>query len=286
MATKCTALFTLTTEPVAGGRSPRTAGWSESIYATSEVAATVQEYFVRWCNARAGLLTKGAAIVGQRYQLVDPVRGSAPGTRVFQGAAGPTGTSADPTQDYPALAAYFRVPVQGIVNRSRPFTLRGLPDAFVRGGEWYGGGLGAGITTGNTALNTFLELLDGWQHRYRAPSVAGTPIFSATALGTVVFDTPHTYVVNDVLEAYRVVDTEGNTIQGEFMVLTVPTSHSVTLAGWPADTVVSQRGQLRKVSFAYATFQEVPGTIIPRIISRKPGRPFDSFRGRASRRRT
>lgn len=286
MATKVTILFQLTTAPVASGQTPRTAGWSESLYLVSESPVdSIRRIVDDYCNARAGLLTKGASIIGQRYQLVDPVRGANVVSRTWPGIGGPATTPTDPTQDYPSLCAYFKA-ATSVINKSRPTFLRGLPDAYVLGGEWYGGSQGSGVTRGDTALNALLAQLNGFSHRYRTVSATPLVVFSISGAGSVVFTAPHGLLVGAIIRAYRMQDSFGNPVTGNFRVKTVTDTFTVIVEPWETDRIVLESGQFRQVTYAYATITvPLDRRPTPRIISRKPGRPFGAFRGRASRRR-
>lgn len=269
MPIKCTALFQLATnvsDPTATQR--RLGGWSESIYSTQNDANFVQILFQNWCQSRAALLPAGAAVVGQRYQKVDPAGISSTSARVYPGTAG---TQAD----IPQMCLNMRAQGVGVRN-IRGIQLRGIPDARVVEGEY---SPSAAFEAALTALyNRFFD----FNFRGRNLDSAQAPIFSIDVNGVYFTTVDNVFQLNNIIRVLRTTDSNKEQVGGRFRVSAVTSTRSGTLFGWNLGNCTG--GRMRVEEIIYPGF--LSGGISGRIItSKKVGRPFKQYRGRASRRR-
>lgn len=284
---RLTMLFSVTTSP-GGLAAQRTAGWSESVYNDTDFTFG-DTRVTSILAARAAFLTVGASIVGLRRQVVDP---TGPGNVASVFWAGTNrGTSATaPSQDYPSIGLYISVisPVAGVPKR--PMYVRGIPDDSVIGGEWYPGSLAGGLSRQDTLLRAYLVSLafTQWDLRYRS-ILARKPVYTITSTGAVVFVNAHGLAVGNILIPYRLTDENGRALEGPFRVESVVDTMTVTVSPWTAGRVVRPGtiGEFRLRGYAYSPFPNPPDNLQEwgvKTVSRKPGRPFGAFRGRASRR--
>jgi hypothetical protein len=112
-------------------------------------------------------------------------------------------------------------------------------------------------------------------------------IISITTGGLVTTATPHGYVANDKVRFFRTRDIYRQSVSGTWIVDGTPASPTTfQLAGYVSagDVVFGpvNKGKVRKVSYIFAGFSEGE---LGQITTRKVGRPFDQYRGRASTRR-
>lgn len=246
----------------------RVGGWSESWYLDHwPLTSNDNIRFGNLMRSRAALLPTNALIVGQRYQQVEPVGASSTGAKVYPGRA-------QAAQDIPQMALYCRVRSSDNPN-IRPMYLRALPDARVFRGEYYPS------STYDQALNDFFAELRNFRFR-GADLVTGLKdIRTIGADGSVYCYEAHGLAVGNKVTILRSEQAStGNLVGGQYRVATVVSSTTVTLNAWPHG--IADGGQLRPYSIVYPTVGEVD---IARVVTRKVGRPFDQYRGRAGTRR-
>lgn len=287
MMYRWTMLFSQTTAPE-GPSARRTAGWSESLYHASLSSFT--EFIRRAAAPRARFLVAGASIVGLRRQQLDPLGPAQVATTGINGANISSAADPESSQDYPSLALYFRMPGNSATASPRPMMLRGIPDGSIRGGEWYPGVILSGQPRQDTLLNTYLQSLiqGGFGYRYKNPPFT-VNVFEISTTGVVTTVGAHGRAIGDIVRPYQVRDQNGRGVQGTFRVSAIGGSQELTLQNWdPARFVeAGGSGQLRGTSFAFVVFDAIPENLYAlgiKTISRKPGRPFGAFRGRAGRR--
>jgi hypothetical protein len=276
--TKCTMLMQLRTN-VDQPNSPisRIGGWSESWYDTNTAISAVRPPFIQLCQKRAALLPAGAAVVGQRYQQVDPVGASSSTSFSFPGNARFTTSSDVLAADMPQNALLCAV-IGASVKNTRRFTLRGLPDAVVVGGEY-----NPGNSAFSTALQAFFNELDLYWFPGRDLSAPTYPLLTIDSLGNFASEQATLFVVNQMVRVLRTKDADGRLRGGRFQVETMnPGGYTGKLAGWTFGAC--KGGKLRADSMIWA--QVRPANIsIGRQVTRKVGRPFTQYRGRRSAKR-
>jgi len=270
MFVKCTMLFEATTNfGTTNGRS-RQCGWSESYYTSPLSSNTLLiRAFHQLCELRARLLPQGSVIVGQRYQEVDPVGASSTGSKEFPG-----GTAAP--ADFPGLAMYLRMPAVESRNFS-PVSLRCLPDERVVKGEY------DKETVYNSALVNFLKKLNAsiWRFRGRDLSQIAYPLLSIADNGTFVTEAGTALLGSQMVRVLRTNTSTGKQRGGRYKISSMISSSSGILLDW--DLGDTTEGKIRLDAEVFPQYGLIADPK-PRIVSRKVGRPFSGFRGRASNR--
>lgn len=270
---KHTMLLQSATTPSTNNAVIRVGGWSESFYDTSPQAPS----FNNLCQARAALLPTGSAIVGQRIQQTDPAGRAQVFNTVFPGTAG---TQAD----VPQMALLMSARATNGQN-TRALTLRGIPDARVVSGEYNPS------VEFTRALETFTGRLIGgaWRFRGLVLDAAQFPILwirevAGSTTGeadiTAAAPIPGGITENTLIQVMQTVDDFGIKRGGRFKAESVSSDGVVRIKNWPYGN--TDGGRVRAVQFSTFPIGEVG---LPRVIVRKVGRPFASYRGRASKRR-
>lgn len=253
----------------------RVGGWSESWYEydTSFIAS-----FLNLCERRAALLPNNAAIVGQRVQQVDPAGSAQVFGQVFTGTAGVQ-------PDIPQMALLARARAVGVSN-TRAVILRGIPDAYVENGEYVPSqGYAAKV------LQFVGSLVNGgWKFRGRNLAADTSAILivspvldspTSDAIISLIGTVPSSFAVGNVVQVLGAVDFDGIKRGGSFKVKAVDTDErTITISHWPYESCES--GRVRAITYIYPVVADVQPN---RIITRKVGRPFTSYRGRRSKRR-
>lgn len=274
MATwKYTMIFNSSTNVSGGSVGQRTGGWSEGLYSanapTAEIGAgTYRSVFEELCSLRARLLPTGFAVVGQRYQQIDPIGGSATGGFNAPGSAGIQA-------DVPQMALFLRLTAAETPN-IKPLTLRGLPDARVVEGEY------KPESTFTAALQAFVNKLNIWRFKGRDLTQTPVAITSIDANGLATLDPGNPFVPDDYVRVLRTTDINGDRQGGRFRVIAPITTSTVTLQGW--DLGECHGGKMRLDLTIYPLIGAQTANVL-RVIVRKVGRPFGQYRGRASTRR-
>jgi hypothetical protein len=275
MPSKVTYIFNVATQPdnlqVA---NIHTAGWSESYWQPALIPATFPAINAL-ATKRALLLPATASIVGVRVAQY-----TISGNRLLpQGASTSSvrfpGNSAFAT-DLPQVSLQCSGRSIAGANTSR-FVLRCIPDEMMVGGEY------KPTPAFSTALTNFFNLLKGGNGWSFIGRVISNPTFRVDRIAAGVLESGITLNVDDFVRLLRVTDTLGNAVTGAYRVSAIggpPVGY--TLAGFPAGTTVVNSGLCRLDEIALFNFSDVS---FKRAGVRKVGRPSESYRGRASRRR-
>ncbi len=170
MITKCTMIIELatnTSDPNLAAR--RLGGWSESWYDDGTPPTRVR--LAECVGCRGALLPRGGAVVGQRYQQLNPTGPSQSTSNRFPGNA-LLGT------DQPQSSLLCKVPGIGVRN-VRPMLLRGIPDTMCVEGEF------SPSPEFQTALNNFFLELKDYQFHGKDLSLTKYTIFSIASDGSI-----------------------------------------------------------------------------------------------------
>lgn|SRR5262245_31335055 len=276
-AIKVTMLFQQATN-FSNTSSParRVAGWSESWYsAGTDIQRAIRNTVGAagrsgpgLCEARAGLLCKGASIVGQRFQQVDPKGPSQSLNKTYGGWDSSIG-------DIPQMSILYRVPSTDSPNIRRGI-LRGIPDAAVVEGElatyaaWY------------SWLPTYYRALQFFTFRGRDLTAPAVKILDIDETGLVNCEVAHTYALNDMVRILRTLDERGIFQGGRFQIDTLgPGAVKFKVRNWTFGKTTG--GTVRKDGIVYPTI-DWQNITTGRVITRKVGRPSGQYRGRVSSR--
>lgn len=277
MPIKMTQFLQITTNvSLTAGTLQRIGGWSEGwYYPGTSIQGAIDAYTTEIAGlpalgaARGALLPRGGAIVGQRFQQVNPTGPSQSTAFRF------TGEFMNNT-DQPQAALLMRVKALN-ANNVRLHIIRGIPDIQLVEGEFspQPGYL--------TSVNRYISSLGNWLFRGRDLSIQPVNIFTISSAGLVTTEAPHGLVVNDLVLIQKSLDADGLFVSGRFMVATVgPGTNAFTTTAWTAGACTG--GRVRKDGIVFPTVN--PGqTTVSRAVVKKVGRPFVQYRGRASRRR-
>lgn len=275
-AFKVSVLFQLSTNTSNPNLQPKhIGGWSEQWYwPNNNLSQVLEALRGGWgdglLQTRAALLPNGAAIIGFRIQEVMPRGVSQSFGETYPGTAGIA-------QDIPQMALLQRTPGLNAINVRRS-TLRGIPDARVVEGEY------TPSVAYEQALGAWRLILSDWRFRGRDLSQPNIEIVSITAAGLVRTAVVHGYVVGDFVRISKTIDSNGISHSGRFLVSAIgPLTSEFTASAWTAGATTG--GTVRKDGVVLIQ-PDVNNITFPRILTRRVGRPFGQYRGRASRRRS
>lgn len=273
MLTRITILMQITTAPNDRTEAdPHTAGWSESYWVNGDIATatvSVQELLTK----RALLLPAQGAIVGVRNAKYDIVGNAlvpkgASTARLRKAGSGTYGT------DQPGVSLMLACTGTNVPNATK-MCIRGIPDVVIIGGEY------GPDTTFKGRMTQFTTLLkSGWgfvgrdlsQPAQKVISIAGNVVTLAATVGG------NNNVDNLIFKKVR--DNDGNPVKGSYLMTAGGGTATYTLAGGLNRTKTVPGGTARLDKIAFFTFQTVD---VDRAVLRKVGRPFASYRGKASK---
>jgi len=264
---KATMLLTLATNVSSGSSGKRIGGWSESWYDVDDSLVNTQRFFLRLCQKRAAMLPVGAAVIGQRYQAIDPVGGSVTSHRVYPGLQA--------ANDVPQMSVQYSLPARATPN-IRLVTLRGLPDDNAIEGEF------KPTPEYQRALTAFNAEVDGWYFRGRNLQLDEIPVVSVAVDGTFVLGADLTFSAGTLLRFFKLKETSfDTTVSGLWRVNVRTDARHGTLYNWSSGQ--REGGGVRVEGIVYP---QINGnvTVTPKVTVRKVGRPSDLYRGRASNR--
>lgn len=275
MPGRVSLLFSVTTQAEnAGVAVPHSGGWSESHWVNTPANVTIADIRAL-AQPRANLLSSLASITGYRIQSFSIVgnklipEGSRSGRILIPG-----GSQAGLNMPQDALSIFMTA--SGAVNVSRQ-SLRGMPDDYIVNGEF----------TPNTGylsrVRTYMNALvnQGWKFVGRDRTVPNARVL-AIAAGVVTLAGPVGGVANNsFLRLNRVFDQNGLPVKGTFLITAIAGNlYTVNGLGTTVVNVPSGTARIDQI----AVFQYGSGEI-GRTQVRKIGRPFEQYRGRASRRK-
>lgn len=261
---------TATGRPYAG----RVGGWTESWYFTGNTrdAHTANTKVGGLCATRANLLSVSGAIIGQRYQVVDPLPVGASISRAaeFSGRTGAANLG-----DIPQMSLLLTLVGVGVTNQ-RKHIVRGIPDDYVKAGEFNP------TASYSRALDTYLLALSYYKfrcHERGLPRYAVTSVSMAAGLAT--FGEDHAFIVGDTVQLSGLIVSSGFDLAPKkfvVKVLTVPGTTSIQFAITPGG-LAYVGGKATKLVVLYPVISGADATV-GRIITRKVGRPFGQYVGR------
>jgi len=271
MLTRISLLFALTTDPQ--DKSIATAhsgGWSEGYWANADISSADNK-ITRIAQARASLLPSQASIIGFRlakYDLaVSKLKPVGTQTGKFFLPGNPSINC-----DVPQMALELAGSTDGGPNTNR-FTLRGIPDDQVARGEFQPS------AAFKSSLTRFKNRLteEGLGFVGRDYSGGTRNVYGLAANVLTVSAGGFATQEGDSLQFVRVKDSTGNTIHGSYLLETKTDDTHYIMRGLTGKTVDKVNGQIRLNSLAFFAYSFV---LTSRIVVRKIGRPFESYRGR------
>jgi len=246
---------------------PRTGGFSESVY-YADLSARTRTDFYTLCATRANLLGRGGAVIGQRYQQVDPIGAAQSEKRVFR-------STLNMTTDNPNMAIQIRSVASGLANIRRSH-IHCIPDDIQVAGEYVTG------TSWDLNYSLYRGTLSGWQFRARDLTLPRVLVKDITDAGVVTVLSDLAVGVNDLVTLYKVENADGGFVKGTFQVGAASTLRSFTLVNWKAGACTG--GKAQKFVPIYPSITAA-GTTLGTTSIRRVGAPFTRFRGRRSKRR-
>lgn len=274
MPGRVSLLFSVTTQAAnAGVAVPHSGGWSESHWVNTPANVTLAD-IEALAQPRANLLSSLASITGYRIQTFTLVgnkmipEGSRSGRILIPG-----GSQAGLNMPQDGLSIFMTA--AGAVNVSRQ-VLRGMPDDYIVNGE-YSPNVGY-----SSRVRTYINALinQAWKFVGRDRSVPNARVL-AIANGVVTLAGNVGGVANtSFLRLNRVFDANNRPVKGTFLITAIAGNlYTVSGLGTTSVTVPSGTARIDQL----AVFQYGAGTV-GRTVVRKIGRPFEQYRGRASRR--
>lgn len=248
-------------------RLQRQSGWSETWYLDSSESAALNKADTL-NKRRSGFLTRAASITNTRIQLVG-------GRSKLVRIAYPGVLGAD--QDIPQMALSCACAGQG-VNNVKNFQLRGIPDGNVEGGEFQPT---QGFQTSFTAYGVAL-VNEGFRFRAIDLTSPQVSVVGITALGVFTLGAPLTFAVGSFIQLLRVKNTGGVSVAGTYYVSARVDGQNGTFLNWTGGTV-ELKGKARVKSYIYPLVAASTLEAL-QISTRKVGRPFNLYHGRATKR--
>lgn len=271
---KTSLLFQVNTEPVDRQfATPHAGGWTEGVWTQYSPSTSPTGTVKAWANARAFLLPIQCTIVGYRISVYDLVKnkltpgGTSAGKLIYPGVAVYTAGN-------PQSGLELGWPAAAGPNSSR-IVLRGLPDEVVVKGEFNGSSSFRSFLTRLT--NLYFGQNFGWVGRdlsvpYATVNlIAGNVVTLSVALGGIA--------VGDFLRFRKVRGDNGSPVKGSYLITNVAGA-VLTLQGLNGVSLTKPNGTARQDVVGFITGGQAN---IGRVVVKKIGRPFESYRGRRSK---
>lgn len=269
---KYTHLMAVTTGPTdRAAASPHSGGWSESHWGTpsDNFLTFLQNSAVK----RANLLPSLCSVIGWRYETFDLTGRVLRPLGAVSGRFQYPGISSQGL-NLPQDALMISATAAGNPNATR-FNLRALPDGVTVNGEYQP------TPVFTTDLLDFLQYLKTRNYGFIGRNKTGSSAQVVSITGAVVvLNGPVGGVQGDYLRLNRVFTSNGTPVKGSFRIDTIG-GNTYTLSTAPGLNVTAPSGTARLDTLSFFNY----GNLTPnRAVSRKVGRPFEQYRGRASKR--
>jgi len=275
MAGRLSLLFSFTTQALNPGVSvAHSGGWSESHWANASGNITLTS-IRQLANYRANLLSTSCAITGYRVQDYTLAGNKLIPNQSSTGRILFPGTSAESiNMPQDGLSLYLST-VDG-PNVSRQ-VIRGLADSYIQAGEF------TPVSGFLTRIQTYFTELtgSGWKFIGRNRSMPNARVNRIDA-GVVTLAGPIGGAANSsYIRLNRVRDDNGNPVIGTFLITAIA-GNNYTVPGLAGVMVTTPSGTARIDELKIFPYS---AGAIGRAVVRKVGRPFEQYRGRASKRR-
>lgn len=247
--------------------SKRVGSWSETWYNDGTPDETIAASTL-WIQRRMGLLSIDCKCVALRVQVIGRR------ARVFRlTTPGTLGVDVD----IPQMAVNCRVESQGGLY-AKYFQLRGVPDGNVVQGSF------SPINGYLTAFNQWSNALTvgAWRFRVKDSTKPFVDIAGIDEAGIITLKAPLVANAGDSLQLVRCRNISGQNVGGIFYIDTKTDVTHFKLLNWTGG-VVREKGKARVSAIDYPVVNGASGRLIE-VTTRKVGRPFAPYRGRALRR--
>jgi hypothetical protein len=275
MPYRTTFLMQITTAPPdLNDAGAHIAGWSESHWSAT-APDPASRGFGNLMRRRAALLPVQGRIVGYRIASYTFTGNRMLPGPVTTGHSQATGGSGQVT-DVPQMALDCSTATAG--GNSSRFSLRGIPDSCVSGGEYNP------LLTFKVALDSYFTLLVSQGYGLAGRDLT-QPSFKVKSIANGILTTDGTVTLFPGVDYVRfrgVRDINGVAVSGAYQLGTSPAANQFLLQGFNTTIAVNNSGSARRDLINFYAYTEVSPA---RITVRKVGRPFEQYRGRRSRRR-
>jgi len=255
----------------------RTAGFSDGWYDSGADDQRLLPKDQQLINLRAALLPSSSSVVGYRISQLDAYGRSTGKSRVYKMAVagGESGETGDPRQ-----ALQYTCFSQGATNELQLY-IQNPPAARIKTGSYYG------LAAWETKIKAYIDHVAAAGYRFYAfdQTQPVSPIVGISALGVITLSRHNVYAPGNFVRALRC----KTVLRGHFRAnadgYEVATSDglTVTVHGW--DQGECTGGSLTLWEKYLATpILDAFAKSHPAVSTRKVGRPFFLFRGRASNR--
>ncbi len=245
----------------------RPCGWSETWYRAGTIA-DFKSFRSLFAARRANLLTDNASIIGYRMK-----EGNGPVEVVRASTRGTITTNSDIPQM--SLACQTRT-ADG--KRVKYFRLRGLPDARTTDGIY------VPTDAFQTAFTNFARMLQDEVWGWQGLKLTNLParVNSIDVDGNVSCAAGAAFAVGNYVTFRRCKNAAGVRIEGTYRVLERTSDQAFKIANWTSG-IVGANGTVAVVDYELLQANR-DYTKFYAVSTQKVGRPFDLYRGRATRR--
>jgi len=246
-------------------------GWTESVFWNS-ISTAAQNNFINLARTRAALLPNFCAVVGIRFQQVDP---SAPAQTRRVNYAGRAGEVY--AQDIPQAGLLMSIPGNGVSNVRR-HRLAALPDVCVKRGEFWPD------EAYDIDFAIYKATLNGWHMRGADLTLPYFEIKTIDAAGAFVTNAAHPWTAGQIVGVRSTITAQNRTYSQQCVVEGPITATTGVFRNWKGGACTLGKG--RRFSPIYPTMNTAGITNDAcDIVVRKIGRPTRKYVGRQRRRR-
>jgi hypothetical protein len=251
-------------------------GWTELLWWPTDSVKDLMSALKTGAAGVTALLQARAAIMSAAASII--------GVKLYSGGAGKGATNA---VAYPGNSLYVEdIPQMALLCKSnglnttsvRRFTLRGVPDSMVDQGEFKPTALYANLVA------DYFNSLKAFGFKAIDPATSKkAKIFNIDAGGNVkTTDGVNPFAVPSIVLVSRTVDLNGNLVSFKSTISAGAAGTQFKVDNWTAGACVG--GTALQNNLGLFLFDSASAAV-SRVVTRRVGRPFESYRGRRSKRR-
>lgn len=256
--------------------SDRLCGFSDAWYDNGTETQVLQTKDTMLINKRAALLPQSTTVVGARISLLDAFGKSQGRSRVYH--MGVQGGDGGPTGD-PRQCLQYSLFAQGATNELQAY-IQNVPTQYFLTGSYKSN------SDWEQRLKNYFKFVYDNDYRFYAfdQSLPVAPVISITALGVVTLERNNVWTIGQYVRVLR----SKTDLRGNFRTnpngyhVSASAGLSVTLDGWDQGACTGGTMQTWGKYLASPTLDDYEKQH-PQVASRKVGKPFFLFRGRASK---